>query len=110
MLSPSLPRVAMTAGLPARYLYFSGRSGSRYLFTCMGLSAAADFESGVAIAVSGREIVWIGEVSELGQMPEDSLPLRAEIYVHLLAPTLSARRAVIEDLSPEEPLRLRLAA
>lgn len=108
--SPHLSKVALAAGLPARYLYWFGHSGRRYLFTCTGADSAADFESGVAIAVSGGQIVWIGEVASLARMEEDALPRRAEIYVHLLASTLAERRAVIEDMRPEERVRLRLAA
>ncbi len=108
--SPHLSRVTLAAGLPARFLYWFGHSGQRYLFTCMGADAAADFESGVAIAVSGGQIVWIGEVAALARMAEYSVPRRAEIYVHLLAATLAERRAVIEDLRPEERVSLRLAA
>jgi hypothetical protein len=108
--SPQLPRVTLAAGLPARFVYWFGRSGRRYLFSCTGAGAAADFESGVAIAVSGGQIVWIGEVAEFSRMAEHSVPRRAEIYVHLLAATLAERRALIEDLRPEEAVRLRLAA
>ena len=109
-LSPHLPRVALAAGLPARFLYWFGRSGRRYLFSCTGARAAADFESGVAIAVSGGQIVWIGEVAELARMADSAVPRRAEIFVHLLAVTLADRRAVIDDLRPEEVVRFRLAA
>jgi hypothetical protein len=111
-MSPSshLSKVAIAAGLPARYLYWFGHSGRRYLFTCTGANAAADFEAGVAIAVSGGEIVWTGEVVALARMADDELPRRAEVYVHLLAETLAERRAVIEDLRPAERVRLRLAA
>src|SRR5215208_7164024 len=108
--SPHLSKVAMAAGLPARYLYWFGHSGSRYLFTCTGASAAVDFESGVAMAVSGGQIVWIGEVAEFARMTKDAVPRRAEIYVHLLATSLAERRSVIEDLRPEERVTLRLAA
>ena len=64
----------------------------------------------MGIAVSGGQIVWIGEVAELARMDAEALPRRAEVYVHLLAATLAERRAVIEDLRPEERVRLRLAA
>jgi hypothetical protein len=107
---PEFPRAALAAGLPARFIYWYGRSGQRYLFSCTGLSGAADFESGVAIAVSGNEIVWSGEVNELIELPKDAPARRAAIYVHLLASTLIARRAVIEDLRPEALAELRLAA
>ncbi len=108
--APRLSQVALAAGLPARYLYWFGHSGQRYLFTCTGIRGVADFESGVAIAVSGGQIVWIGEVAELSRMAGDAVPRRAEIYVHLLAATLAERRSLIDDLRPEERVRLRLAA
>ena len=107
---PHLPRAALAAGLPLRFLYWFGRSGRRYLFSCTGLDGAADFESGVAIAVSENEIVWSGEVADLAELPKDAPAKRAAIYVHLLATTLAARRAVIDDLRPEECAELRLAA
>ena len=109
-LFPQVPRAALAAGLPALFLYWVGRSGRRYLFSCTGLGAAADFESGVAIAVSGREIVWIGEVDALSRLPKDSPARRAAIHVHLLAATLAERRVVIDDLCPEERAEIRLAA
>jgi hypothetical protein len=108
--SPHLSEVAMAAGLPARYVYWFGRSGRRYLFTCTGADAAENFDGGVVIAVSGGQIVWIGEVAALQRMPAGSGPRRAEIYVHLLADSLAERRDIIEDLRPEEIVRLRLAA
>ena len=107
---PHLPRAALAAGLPLRFLYWFGRSGQRYLFSCTGLDGAADFESGVAIAVSGSEIVWSGEIAELLELPKDAPRRAGAIYVHLLASTLAARRAIVEDLRPEGHAELRLAA
>jgi hypothetical protein len=109
---PTLSRAALAAGIPARFLYWGGRAGRRYLFTAMGVAEAADLESGVAIAVDDDErIVWVGEVGELAALPADAPERRAAIYVHLLAATLAERRAVIDDLRPEaEECHLRLAA
>jgi hypothetical protein len=110
-LVPQVSRAALAAGLPARFLYWIGHSGRRYLFSCTGLRGAADFESGIAIAVSGKDIIWVGEVGELSSLPKDAPARRAAIHVHLLATTLGERRAVIEDLRPAlEMPRLRLAA
>ena len=108
--SPHLSEVTMAAGLPARYVYWFGRSGRRYLFTCTGAESVQDFDSGVAIAVSGGRIVWIGEVAALRNAPAYSLPRRAEIYVHFLAESLAQRQEIVADLRPEERVRLRLAA
>ncbi len=106
---PQISRVAIAAGLPARYLYWIGHSGKRHLFTCTGGAAVTDFEFGVAIAVAGGEIVWIGDVDKLARMPQNARPRRAEVYVHFLAATSAERRAVIDDLRPERQ-QLRLAA
>lgn len=106
-----LSRAALAAGVPARYLYWTGRSGRRYLFTCMSLAIAAELESGVAIAVSGERIVWVGDVTELEHLPPDASARRAAIYVHLLASTLAERRGVIWDLRPlQTHAAVRLAA
>jgi hypothetical protein len=116
---PSISRVALAAGIPARYLYWTGHSGRRYLFTCMSGAAAAELESGVAIAVSGERIVWTGQVGELAMLPSDAPARRAAIYVHLLATTLAERRGIVWDLRPvevedapvaEQQCHLRLAA
>jgi hypothetical protein len=106
---PELSRVAIAAGLPARYLYWLGRSGKRYLFTCTGGESVRDFDTGIAIAVAGGEIVWIGEIDMLARMPERARPRRAEVYIHFLAKTPAERRALIDDLRPE-PQRMKLAA
>jgi hypothetical protein len=109
--TPSISRAALAAGIPARYLYWTGRSGRRYLFTCMSNNAAAELESGVAIAVSGERIIWTGQVGELALLPGDAPARRAATYVHLLASTLAERHGVIWDLRPvEDEGRLRLAA
>ena len=108
--SPYVSRAALAAGVPARFLYWSGRSGRRYLFTCTSAERLADFDEGVAIAVGGGETIWVGNVAELGRMPAEAPPRRAAIYLHLLAPTREARRNVIEDLRPVEISHLRLAA
>jgi len=105
-----LSRIVLAAGLPARFLYWTGASGRRYLFTCTGSDALADFEAGLAIAVSNGEIIWIGEVAALARMPADSRERRAAIYVHFLATTLAERRAAAADLRPVERVPLRLAA
>lgn len=107
MSPPHVSQAALAAGIPARYLYWTGRSGRRYLFTCMNAADAAGLESGVAIAVDGERIVWLGQVEELARAPVRG----AAVYVHLLASTVADRRGVIWDLRPSECAgHLRLAA
>lgn len=108
---PTISQAAVAAGIPARYIYWTGRSGRRYLFTGMSDRAASGLESGIAIAVSGERIVWIGEVAELERLSDTAPARRAAVYVHLLAKDAAARRAVIWDLRPaENTFHLPLAA
>ena len=55
------------------------------------------------------EIVWTGEVAELGSGAAPGAA-EGELYVHLLAATPEERRVVIEDLRPAGWARLRIAA
>jgi hypothetical protein len=111
MSSPLVSQAALAAGVPARFIYWTGRSGRRYLFTSMNAGDAAELESGVAIAVDGERIIWVGEVGELAMLPGHAPARKAAVYVHLLAATLAERRGVIWDLRPVETAgHLRLAA
>lgn len=98
--SPLPARAALAAGVATQFFYWSGRSGRRYLFSCTAGARIADFEEGVAMAVGGESIVWVGEVTALARMPLESAPRRAAIFLHLLAGTEEERRAVIDDLQP----------
>lgn len=103
-------RAALAAGIPARYLYWFGRSGRRYLFTCTEPGGIGDFADGIAILVSAGEIIWTGEIAALASaMRSGGLPEGA-LYVHLLATRAEERRAVIADLRPVDGAHLRLAA
>jgi hypothetical protein len=105
---------ALAAGVPARYRYWYGRSGQRYLFTATEvdgpLDGFADFSDGVAIAVRDGAIIWSGDVGALACMPRTAWHRRADLYVHLLAATPEERRAVADDLRPAQREHLRLAA
>lgn len=109
-MSPRVSQAALAAGVPARYVYWSGRSGRPYLFTRTGEDALADFEDGVAIVASGGRPLWIGDAAALALMPREAPARRGTIYLHLLAATAEARRAIIDDLRPAEIPHLRLAA
>jgi hypothetical protein len=109
-MSPHVSRAAVAAGVPARYVYWSGRSGRRYLFTRTGNDALPDFEEGVAIVASGNRTLWVGDATALALMPRDAAARRGTVYLHLLAATPEARRGVVEDLRPAEVPHLRLAA
>jgi hypothetical protein len=107
--APEFPRTALAAGLPARYLYWFGHSGRRYLFTATGGAPLADFGRGVAIAVRGRAVVWAGDIEALVS-GADVPPVAEAIYVHLLARTPAERRAAVADLAAAPGAPLRLAA
>ena len=106
LVSPS--KAAAAAGLPARYAYWSGHSGRRYLFTRTEAGALCDFEEGVAIAVAGERIVWAGAIEAMPHGPA-VFQYDASLHVHLLAATAEERRSIVGDLRPAEPC-LRLAA
>ncbi len=111
MAYPRISQAALAAGVPVRYLYWSGHSGRRYLFSCTGASAVDDFNSGVVIAVSGGEIVWIGETRDFALLPDKAPARKTAVFVHFLAATRAERRIVIEDLRPQAAVsELRLAA
>jgi hypothetical protein len=108
--SPFFSQAAEEAGLPARYVFWYGRSGRRYLFTSTDLGSIGDFVDAVAIAVRGGSVVWAGEGSALAEMPGTRWLRGAELYVHLLAAAAEDRRAAVADLRPAPPEHLRIAA
>ena len=103
-------KAALAAGVPSRYLYWFGRSGRRYLFTCTEAGGIGDFAEGVAIVVSSGEIVWTGEVAALASRPQAADLPGTAVHIHFLAATPDEQRAVIEDLRPAQGAHLRLAA
>ncbi len=103
-------QAALAAGVPARYLYWFGRSGRRYLFTCTEPGGVRDFAEGVAIVVAAGEIVWTGEVAALASPPRTARSHGTAVYIHFLAATADERNAVIEDLRPAAGAHVRLAA
>lgn len=109
-MSSEVSQAALEAGVPARFHYFYGRSGRRYLFTSTGGDTVGDFSDGVAIAVRAGSIVWAGAVSAFEAMPATAWTRRAALYVHLIAATDAERRALIDDLRPDERCHLKLAA
>lgn len=100
-LSPVTPRAVADAGLDARYFFFHGRSGRRYLFTRTDHAGLADFGEGVAICVAGGQVMRAGEIGAIAAMPRPAWLHRPAYYVHLLAASAEGRRAVAEDLGPE---------
>lgn len=103
---PQISKAALAAGIPARYCYWFGRSGQRYLFTAAGWASACDFCDCVAISVRNGQVLWAGEIASLEPLPSSC---GAELYVHLLATSAEERRCVIDDISPD-PGHLKLAA
>ena len=110
MLSSAVSRIAAAAGVPPRYVYWTGHSGRRHLFTAAGPGSIADFEDGVALAVDGDRVVWAGDIAALAVAPRISRFAEMTFYVHLLARSPEERRAVIDDLRPLDGCHLKLAA
>jgi hypothetical protein len=96
--------------VPARFVYWHGRSRRRYLFTVTDWRTLSDFAEGVAIAVVGGAIIWSGEIAALAGMERDAEFRHATLFVHLLAGTPEERRTAIIDLYPSDRSVLRLAA
>jgi hypothetical protein len=101
-------RAALDAGLPARFLYWQGRSRQRYLFTRTSLETLSAFEDAVVIVTRDGTVIWAGEAGSVPQLGEPGSGLLA--YVHLLASGAAERRAVIEDLQPFCPSPVAIAA
>jgi hypothetical protein len=110
MLSSTVSRAAAAAGVPPRYVYWTGRSGRRYLFTAAGPGSIADFEDGVVLAAEDDRLAWAGEVAALAVAPRISRFAEVTFYVHLLARSPEERRAIIDDLRPLDGCHLKLAA
>ena len=98
----SIPNIVLEAGLPARFRYWSGGSGRRYLFTKSDLEAVCHFDNAVIIVVRYGRIVWAGGLSgsqgEYAGLNEMSDRDGAQIFVHLLARDDTQRSQIIEDL------------
>jgi hypothetical protein len=106
--SPFVPQAALAAGLPARYLYWHGRSGRRYLFTRTEIAALADFVDAVVILVADGEIVFAGGPADARLAA--SAFRRVSAHVHLLAASAAARKAIAADIAPPAAQIIRLAA
>ena len=97
--SPSVPHVAIAAGMPGRYRYWSGLSGERYLFTQVAVKSLDDFDDGVFL------LVRFGTVQTVGSRDTVSAALAgsghgAVLYVHLLATSKASHSHIIDDLTP----------
>ena len=99
----SVPRIALEAGLPARFQYWSGGSGRRYLFTRTDIDAVHYFDNAVVIVARYGRIVWAGHSqghdysnSTLNQLSQRD---GAKIFIHLLARNDAQRSEIILDLS-----------
>ena len=101
-LKSSVPNIVLKAGLPARFRYWSGRSGARYLFTRTDSGELDHFDVAVVILARFGRIIWAGD-------PPAGRPCAAEmrallqregteIYVHLLARDAARRERIIDDL------------
>lgn len=98
----SIPRIVLEAGLPARFRYWSGGSGRRYLFTSTDVEAVKHFDNAVVIVARYGRIVWAGQYAEpeYGRSPMYQLSRRAgaQVFVHLLARDEVQRSEIIDDL------------
>ena len=61
----SVPHVAIAAGMPGRYRYWTGQSGARYLFTQVAAKSLDDFDDGVFLLVRFGTVETIGDRSAI---------------------------------------------
>lgn len=98
----TIPNSVLDAGLPARFRYWSGRSGGRYLFTHTDLAGLDHFDEAVVILVRFGRIIWAGMPPDSEEKAAEMLGLArregTEIYIHLLARTQDQREGIVEDL------------
>jgi hypothetical protein len=106
--SSFIPQSAREAGVPARYRYWTGRSGRRYLFTRTDAGSLEDFRGAVLLAVRFGDIVWAGDSA--AEARRHAASRGTGVYVHLLAASAAARREIAADLAPEPAPQAELAA
>jgi hypothetical protein len=105
-----IPAAARATGFDDRFHFWIGASGRRYLFTAVAADALAHFRDVVVLVAErrphgapvGRSVfVTDGEGASREAMFAESgvKPSEAALFVHLLADTPDARRAVAADLS-----------
>jgi len=99
MTPSSVPHVAIAAGLPGRYRYWTGNSGSRYLFTHVAVKSLDDFDDGVFLLVRFGTIQMVGGRDALSAALADGHN-GAVVYVHLLATSAACHSHIIDDLQP----------
>ena len=97
--SSSVPNVAIAAGMPGRYRYWTGRSGARYLFTQVAAKSFDDFDDGVFLLVRFGTIQTVGDRSAISAALADGCH-GAVLYVHLLATSEALHSHIIGDLMP----------
>ena len=93
----SVPHVAIAAGMPGRYRYWTGRSGTRYLFTQVAAKSLDDFDDGVFLLVRFGTVEAIGDHSAISVALADGCH-GAVLYVHLLATSQASHSHIIDDL------------
>ena len=103
-----IPQSAVEAGLPARYRYWTGDSGRRYLFTRTDPAGLEDFRGAVILAVRFGQVVWAGESA--ADARRHGASRGTGLYVHLLATSAAARREIVADFTPELAPQPALAA
>ena len=93
----SVPHVAIAAGMPGRYRYWTGQSGVRYLFTQVTAKSLDDFDDGVFLLVRFGTVETIGDRSAMSAALADGCH-GAVLYVHLLATSKASHAHIIDDL------------
>mgnify|MGYP000947246260 CR=1 FL=1 len=102
------PAATAAAGCPARYHFWLGTSGQRYLFSEIETDALGHFRGVVALlarpesdgTLSVRRLVAMETATDLRAL-QRHIDRRTKVMVHLLAGTPAGRDAVVSDLLPD---------
>lgn len=94
-----VPHVAIAAGMPGRYRYWTGASGARYIFTRVAAESLDDFDDGVFLLVRFGTVQTVGDRDAVSAALVDGCH-GAVLYVHLLATSEALHSHIIGDLMP----------
>lgn len=109
LIDAGIPTSAQAAGLAARFRYWQGNSGRRYLFSVVNPKRVRDFEGGIVMLTREkndfREVIWLGVL--IGKRPTkksggisftEALSLADEAYIHLLSKGRMDQTSILSDL------------
>lgn len=102
------PASAEICGLGARYRFWAGESGRRYLFTAVPAAEIADFRDAIVVLARGNARdgfagVEVADFGRTGEAARISARMEGDAgltgFVHLLAGSAAERQSIATDLA-----------